>query len=316
MKIILQKFSKFRIPTFLGLGIILAGIITGVFLILKDQQPFFAKADLNFKPEPIVTNILSDSVTISFKTEASIPAFINYGINSIEENGTRDDRDTDKPPAPRQIHYFTIKNLQPDTAYQYRVTVGKSKFEIQPPFKTAKAETLQNGFNPIIGTVLSGNTPLNEGLVYLTIANAKPQSALVKNNGNFLIPLTFIRKEDLSDVLVPEDKTPAKLTIISAEGEAMVLLPLKADSDILDAIRLGDKLDLTDPNPSPTPDISPKEIITFDLNGDGQINAADNAIILKNFGNNPSNKKADLDGNGKVDNEDLKIMAEKISEQN
>lgn len=319
MKQLLQKFSKFRIPTLLGISLIFAGIFAGVFLILKDQ-PFFAKADIDINPEPTITNILSDSATISFKTEVPIPAFINYGITSTDEKETRDDRDVDKPPTPRQIHYFTIKNLQPDTNYQYKITAGKSISEILT-FKTAKVESLQNGFSPVIGTVLSGNAPLKEGVAYLAMTDSVTQSALIKNNGTFLIPLSFVRKNDLSDVLLPKDLTPAKLTIVSTEGEAVVLFPLKPSDNTLNLIKLGDNLDLTNTDKLLKPLASPTSTINFDLNEDGQVNTADNAIILKNFGKNPANKKADLAGpkgvpDGIVDNLDLKLMSEKISGQN
>lgn len=319
MKQLLQKLSKFRIPTLLGISLIFAGIFAGVFLVLKDQ-PFFAKADINVKPEPTITNILSDSVTISFKTEVPVPAFINYGITSTDEKETRDDRDTNQPPTPHQVHYFTIKNLQPDTNYQYKITAGKSISEILT-FKTAKVESLQNGFSPVIGTILSDNVPLKEGVAYLAMADSVTQSALIKNNGNFLIPLSFVRKIDLSDVLLPEDLTPTKLTVISTKGEAVVLFLLKPSNNTLNLIKLGDNLDLTNIDQLPKPLVSPSSTINFDLNKDGQVNTADNAIILKNFGKNPANKKADLIGpngipDGIVDNLDLKLMSEKISGQN
>lgn len=312
---IFHNLSKFRIPTILGLGIILTGIAAGVFLVLKDQ-PFFAKAELNAKPEPIVSNVLSDSVTISFLTDAPLPAFITFGISSADEQNIKDDRDGDNPPTARQIHYFTIKNLQSETNYQYKVHVGRYTSDVIS-FKTARQESLQNGFNPVIGTVSFNNAPLDQGVVYLAISDADVQSALITNNGNFLIPLTFMRKLDLSDVYIPENPTPAKLTIKTPQDQSTVLFNIKpSDNTLINVINLGDTVDLTNSTPIPTVTPKPNQTspITFDLNGDGLINSADNAILLKNFGKNPENKKADLDLDGDVDDDDLKLMSAQINQ--
>lgn len=309
MRAIFQNLARFRIPTLLGLGLILTGIITGVFLVLKDQ-PFFAKAQLNTKPEPVVSNVFSDSVTISFLTDTPLPAFVTFGLSSADEQNVKDDRDTNTPPTPRQIHYFTLKNLTSETQYHYKIHVGDYSSDTLT-FKTAKQESLQNGFNPVIGTVSFNDAPLNQGLVYLAVSDADIQSALITNNGNFLIPLTFMRKSDFSDVYIPENPTAAKLTITSPQGQSTVLFKIKpSDNTLLDVIKLGDTLDLTEKTPTPKPSQIPT---SFDLNGDGFINTADNAILLKNFGKNPGNKKADLDQDGDVDDDDLKLMSAQIN---
>lgn len=310
MSAILHYLSKFRIPTLLGLGLILTGIIAGVFLVLKDQ-PFFTKASPNIKPEPIVTNTTNSSVTISFTTDIPLPAFITYGLNSASEQNIGDDRDNNAPPTPRQTHYFTIKNLSEDSNYKYQISAGGYTSGVLS-FKTAKKESLQNGYNPVIGTVSFNKAPVKEGLVYLAIANADIQSALITDNGSFLIPLTFMRKLDLSDVFVPENPTPAKLTISSPSGKSSVLLYVKpSDNTLVDIIQLGTDQDLTEKTPRPKPSPQPAN---FDLNADGQVNAADNAILLKNFGKNPADKRTDLDGDGDVDDSDLKLMSEQINQ--
>lgn len=299
-------FSKFRIPTLLGLGIVLTGIITGVFMVLKDQ-PFSLISEASPSvsiPKPNISNITNFSATISFETNIEIKSFLTYGVNSPGEQTILDDKDEKKPSA-RKIHYFTIGNLAAETSYKYKITAGKNTFEGN--FKTAKPETLQNGFNPVIGSVSAENKEITEGVVYLSVAGAITQSALVKN-GNFLIPISFMRKADLSDTFVPEDLTKAKLTIVSDSGEANILFLLKSLDNSLPPLYIGEDLDLTEINPSPSPLLTDFE--RFDLNGDGKINAADNAIVLKNFGKNPKEKKADLNNDGVVDQKDLDLMSQ------
>jgi len=53
----IKTFERFKIPTLAGLGIILAGIVAGVVLILSEQT-FLTEASPNFTPKNItVSNI-------------------------------------------------------------------------------------------------------------------------------------------------------------------------------------------------------------------------------------------------------------------
>lgn len=308
--------SKFKIPTILGLGIILLGIVAGVYLNLKEQI-FLSQAAPNLTPQNItLTNITDSEAVISWQTNSPAASFITFGQDNPGEQTVLDDRDTLAPsgagPKPRLTHYATLKNLLPKTNYQFKIISGRissdiAKFETAQPF-ASKAE-----FTPIIGSVFSGDSPLDDGIVYLSIPEATTQSALIKSGGNFLIPLAQIRKIDMADYQLTEGTT-AKLTVHSDKGESNVLFKLKANSLPLPPVKLGQNIDLTTPEETPLPTPTVKDLGKFDLNGDGKINAADNAIILQNFGKNPKDKKADLNGDGKVDQKDLDLMAQELKD--
>ena len=304
-------FEKFKIPTVLGLGIIVAGIATGVFLVLKEQI-IVSKAAPDVSAQNItVSNAIEDSITISYQTLSSTPSFITFGHKSPNETTALDDRDI-RTPQPHSIHYFTIKNLLPQTTYQYKIISGKNLSEIQK-FTTAVPINQQTEFRPIIGSVLDGNKPLEEGVAYLLIAGTTNQSSLIKSSGNFLIPLSQIRRTDLSDTFSISDETVAKLTIISAKGQANVLFKLNNPNLELPSIKLCENLDLT---ANPLPSLSPltPDINKYDLNGDGKVNAADNAVILQNFGKKGKKIAGDLNGDGTVDQKDLDIMSKQINQ--
>ncbi len=299
--------NKFKIPTLLGLGIIVFGIIAGVILVVREQG-FISQASPDVKAQDLtITNISDSSVTISWQTTIPVASFIRLGQTNPDEQTLLDDRDT-KSPTNRLTHYVTAKNLLPKTAYQYKIVSGKAASEVSK-FATTGPLLPQTELTPIIGSVLDSDKPLEEGMAYLSIADAVVQSSLVKNSGNFLIPLSQVVKADLSDNVPLTQDTVAKLTIISPKGQSNVLFKLADSNQRLLNIKLGEDLDLT-PTPSPSP--SDQDINKFDLNSDGKINAADNAIILQNFGKNPKNKKADLNKDGTVDQKDLDLMAERI----
>lgn len=269
----MKKFSiKFKIPTILGLSIIILGIIAGVFLTLTEQI-FTSKASLSINAENItLTNVTDDSVTISWQTLSPTTSFITFGQTNPNEQTILDDRDSKTSPKIHAIHYITIKNLLPKTSYQYKILSGKITSEVKN-FTTAAPLTTQTGFRPIIGSVLDGDQPLDEGIIYLSIADAAIESSLIKNSGNFLIPISQIRKLDLSDSFPLTADTIAKLTIVSAKGQTTALFKLKDSEKGLPPIKLGEDLDLT----------GVEDVDKYDLNNDGKINATDNAILLQNL---------------------------------
>lgn len=300
--------NKFKIPTTLGLGIIVAGIASGVFLSLKDQV-FFTRASPDIIPQNItISNIEDTKVTISWQTSTSTISFVTFGTKDPQQHSVLDERDTQTPES-RSLHYVNIKNLLPDSTYLFKIISGKHISRVQT-FKTAKSVSFQNGFGPIIGTVFDGDNPLKEGIAYLSISDAIIQSARLKGLGNFLIPISLMRKLDLTDTFQPKDDI-AKLVIISDKGQAIILFKIKAQGTQLPPVRLGQSIDLTR---------SAQELDKFDLNGDGQINAVDYSEVLQDFGplreasKNPKNPKADLNGDGIVDNKDLDEFNKAIQE--
>lgn len=302
--------NKFKIPTLLGLGVIFIGIGFGVILVLREQT-FISQASPDTNPEIIISNISENSASLSWQTDAAIASFVTYGQSNSNEYTVRDDKDTKSPQA-HKSHYFTIKNLLPQITYQLKVVSGKRPSDIST-FTTASHPTMQNGFAPIIGTVLDKDTPLDEGVVYFSTNTASIQSAEIKN-GNFIIPVSQIRKSDLSDVYPLNEGTIAKITIISPKGEVSTLFKLKPSGVSLPPLKLGQNLDLTTPEQTPQPTPTTDDLDKFDLNGDGLINVNDHSLVLKNFGKNPKEKKADLNSDGVVDQKDLDLMSKQINQ--
>ena len=306
-------FEKFKIPTLFGLGIILAGIVTGVILTLRGQS-FISKASLDVTAQNITLSNISDTqVVISYQTAAPTISFITFGQDGPNEQTIQDDRDSGAP-QPHTIHYITLKNLLPKTTYQYKIISGKIPSEINQ-FTTAGPLSTQTGFAPVIGSVLDGDQPLTEGIVYLSIADAQVLSAQIKTSGNFLIPNHQIRKADLSDIFPLTEELEAKLTVISDKGSVDALIKLNNLGNPLPPLRLGQNVDLTTLEPTPKPSTpSIQQLNKYDLNNDGKINAYDNALILQNFGKKGNNIPGDVNSDGVVDQKDLHLMAKQINQ--
>lgn len=299
--------SKFKIPTLLGLSLLIVGIVAGVYLNLREQI-VLSQAAPDLTPQNVtLSNITEDSVTISWQTKAAAKSLVAFGQNSPGQYSVLDDQNNNAI----FTHHATLKNLLPKTTYQFKIVSGKISSEIEK-FETAQPPTTQTGFAPVIGTVLDDDTPLEAGVAYLSIAGATPQSAPIKSGGNFLIPLSSIRKVDLSDIYPLSADTIAKLTVVSEKGTANLLFKLKDAAIPLPPINLGQNIDLTIPEETPQP--SADNLNTYDLNEDGKINAADNTIILQNLGKKSKDQKTDLNKDGKTDQKDLNLMAQKLKD--
>lgn len=314
----MKFFSKFKIPTLLGLTVILLGLAIGLYLILKEDILSSSTPDL-VPQNIVVTNITEDSAVISWQTSLPNVSFITFGQKNPEELTALDDRNSGAEnsagPKPYLNHYVTLKNLLPKTTYQYKITSGRVVSPVEE-FQTGAPSSEQTDFSGVVGSVLDGDLPLEDGIVYLSIPDSIDQSFLIKS-GSFLIPLSQIRKKDLSGIFLPTEGEIAKLTIRTGKGDTKVLFKLKANALPLPPIKIGEDLDLTT---SETPSPSPQKTDLYDLNSDGKLNAADYAIVLLNLGKKPKKdgedafKKSDLNKDGVVDKKDLDLLNQKLKD--
>lgn len=301
--------NKLKIPTLLGLAIVILGIGAGVMLVLQNQPTsILTRAGADEIPKNIeITNIEDESLTISWQTTAKVPGFITFGANSPNEQTTLDDRDDTKP-EPRNTHHVTLKKLTPQTIYQYKIFSGKYVSK-QEQIATLSTVSNFNNLNPVISSVLQGNSPASDGIAYLSISGGKTQSAPIKDYGNFIIPISKMRADNLQTIFIPEKDMIAKITVVSDFGNASAIFKITSLNQPIGPLKIGQNLDLTVSIPSPT---LVSDLNIYDLDGNGVVNASDHAIILNNFGRNPKNKKADLNKDGVVDKKDLDLMSKEI----
>lgn len=309
----LDFLNKFKIPTILGLSVILMGTIAGVVLVVMGNQTLTTQASPDQIPKDItLSNANSSSITISWTTTAVVPGFVTYGVNMPSEQTALDDRDSQKPSA-RNIHYVTIKNLTPQTTYQFKIISGKLTYPEILKFTTATPSDAQSGYKPIIGTALQNNQPVQEGLVYLSVSGAYLQSALIKNLGSFIIPINNLQNTNLTGMFQPVAESNAKITAVSTQGKGSAVFKLTNSDKSIGTIRIGENLDFTFlPIPTIQPQVTP-ELLVYDLNSDGFVNVNDYSLVLKNFGRNPSEKKADINKDGIVDKKDLDLISKQIT---
>lgn len=292
-----------RIPTLLGLSILVIGLAAGVYLTLQNQT-ISSRATPEISPKNIlVTNIEDQSASISWQTDSPSLGFVTFSSGSGSWSSALDDRDSGKP-TPKATHHVTLSGLTPSETYRFRVFSGSFQSSIQQFNTTAPSD--QNGLKPITGSILDNNQPLNQGLVFLKIDGISTQSTVVKDLGNFIIPLSKTRTEDLSSISSPAEGSLATLTVIAEDGKkGSATIIFRKDLGPIGPLKIDQDLDLTEVQGIATS--------RFDLNGDGTVNSSDYSIVLKNISKNPKEKRADLNGDGVVNKKDLDLIQAEIN---
>lgn len=225
-----------RIPTLLGLFILLMGLGSMIFLV-ENGFSFFSKASGDTQPHTVtITNVTDTSFTVSWLTTIPTRSYITYeekGLTAIPQVAF-DERDGQKPKL-RQTHSVTVSNLSPSRSYTIAIVNEQKSYRddryavitgtlLPPPTHTQ---------DPAFGTVQTTNAqPPTETLVYLSFDGSQSVSTLVKDDGSWLIPLGNLRSQDHSRSFLPKTTDTEHIFFVSPEGESTVTTTITNDSPL------------------------------------------------------------------------------------
>lgn len=290
-----------KIPTLVGMGILLLGLTGGVFLVTQNQT-LKSKAAVSSQPKNINTvNLNNTSASIYWQTDEATTGFIQAGIGTQTKKVYRDDRDLSSP-QPHKLHFVTLTNLEPETTYSYQIYSASIVYPLEAlNFKTTS--TITNGnWPPLVGTIIDANNQLiDEAIITLNLPEAQKLATITKTGGNFILPLSEIKTADLTKSLANQVYT-AKLDILGTVKNAQATVSIPSQLTALPLIILGSNVDLTQK--------AGTEINKYDLNSDGVVNFSDLSIILQNFGpiDKAKNPKVDLNNDKIVDQKDVNLL--------
>lgn len=243
--------------------ILIFGLLVSVYL-LGQRTGFFSKADISAAPQDIrISNVSDNSFTVSWITAKPVNGFVSFGGSESLGETAQDDRDSSGPKM-RQTHHVTLKNLDPDTVYFYKITNGDTA-------KQKTAPTTQDTpplADPIFGKVVrSDQSPETEAIIYSIISGSTLLSSYTREDGNFLITLNNARTSDLSFYITVKDSDAVDFKIKTA-GEAMEA-KVSAESR-----KTAVQLTLRQPQVT-------RRAWPADFNNDSKINVVDYALHLK-----------------------------------
>lgn len=231
-----QSFWDKRIPTLLGIFIIVLGIGATTYLTNKNT-PLNSNASPPLEPQDVrITNISDNSFTVSYITQEAEIGSINYGTGvSLGQSGldTRDKQNGNLNPY--TVHNITVNNLSPETGYFFDITSGQQAYNnagqlfsvsTGPVLSTASATE-----NKLTGKiVLPNGNPPKEAILYLTADNSQVISTLVNSEGNYTFLLNNLRTNDLSSYYNLNQNSTIKMLITADSLTSNVLLSFGQNS--------------------------------------------------------------------------------------
>lgn len=179
--------KKARIPTIIGIIILILGLATGVYFV-QYQQLFRLGAEGQNSPKDVrVSNITSDSFFVTWMTDTQTSGFVKYGDSVGNITNTK----TEESANQGHTHLVGISGLSPQTNYFFKINSGGSDYDNNGVIWQGQTGSSQNSLQPtlISGNVLSATGgPAKNAIVYV-VTSGNLFSALTSQNGSFIISL-------------------------------------------------------------------------------------------------------------------------------
>lgn len=249
---------KKRIPTIVGLLLLLIGAFAGV-MFINQNTDFLPRAAPEYAPQKVkITNLTDTGFTVSWVTQEPTIGFIKYGETTSNLNITAtDDRDQlTGASGEYRSHYISIQDLKPSKTYHFKLGSQKNQlydnngqaFTITTPPALSTLPTADTAYGTVVTTA---NTPAEGAIVYLSLEGTTPISALVKQNGNWAANMALTRTIDLSSYAT-YDPQNARIDILvqPASGDIAKVITTTGNDQPVPTITLGQVADYSTQNTS------------------------------------------------------------------
>ena len=186
-----------KIPTILGIIVLVAGVFLGVFY-LNMTQVFRIGASPQTTPKNVrITDIADTSATISWTTDGETVDFVNWGDSQSSISKVQEE---DSSNSKYYTHSIALTGLTANSTYYFKINADGTTYDnngVPWQFTTGPTLSLNTTSYPISGSVMTASgTPEKRAIVYANI-NGYTVSTLTSDTGNFVFQLGSIRSPDL-----------------------------------------------------------------------------------------------------------------------
>lgn len=248
---------KKRIPTIVGIFLLLLGITAGVYLVEIGPQSFTTRAEPEITPFDVrVTNVSERSFTVSWKTEASTIGLVKYGTNSTKlDLSALDSRETSGGEAERSYlaHYVTVSGLMPSNGYYFVIVSGTASAiydDNGDPYQVSTTSSIEQttSADTASGSIFfSDQSPAEDAIVYLSVSGGAPLSAVSSESGAWVVPISSSRTSDLENYLdYDSDSAVITIEVFGSDGSTSIAVTTTANDSPVEDIVLGETYDFTE----------------------------------------------------------------------
>lgn len=215
-------FSK-RIPTALGLLLLVGGLITGI-LLVGQRQGLGTKAGPTSQPKEVkISNRASGGYTVSWITDVPVTGFIKYSDNPSNLTLPAGDIRDQIAGSTSQyvVHYVDITGLSPDKTYYFEIGSGTQTYnDAGKPYQVRTAPEITAPTEDVVSgkIVTATGANVSGAVVYVEINNAEPLATLSKTDGTWRLALSNARNKNGD--FVAYSKTDETVTIFVQAGTA------------------------------------------------------------------------------------------------
>jgi hypothetical protein len=199
------------------------GIPLTIYAVYQGVQ-YLSRASTEAIPKDVVvTNLTTNSLTVTWFTEVPAEGYIVPVLNGVEQSPVRDRRGSGK----RNSHYVELKSLEPNTKYSFVIVSGNNRYSndngLDYEFTTAPAIVETPIPNPAHGPISGVSN--DDVIVYISLKNksAYPVSTTIPKGGNWLVDLSSLRKISDKKLLRITDDTELVLMAKNTVGRGSIL---------------------------------------------------------------------------------------------
>ncbi|OGM31104.1 hypothetical protein A2803_05375 [Candidatus Woesebacteria bacterium RIFCSPHIGHO2_01_FULL_44_21] len=230
-----------RIPSILGVIVLVIGLAAGVFLI-GQQQIFRLGAAGSQAPNDVrISNVSDISFTVSWFTERDTVGFVSWGESTSLGELAREVEGSSK-----SVHSITIGSLTPGKTYYFVINSAGTDFDNNGvPWSVSTGPALGSPPGTLLasGVVVKGDsTPAGNVLVYINGGAMGQMSTITSINGTWTIPLSQARAKTLStyaafdansvlDIFVQAGSTTAAAQVTALEANPIPNITLGQTHD-------------------------------------------------------------------------------------
>ncbi|HOX96320.1 MAG TPA: Ig-like domain-containing protein [Candidatus Woesebacteria bacterium] len=211
-----------RIPTLLGVLILLGGLVAGVILV-NSRQGLVTKAGPTASPKNVkISNRRADTFTVSWTTDTPVTGYLKYSENPAKiTTPAGDARDQISGSSQSSTnHYVTVTGLNPNRTIYFEIGSGSQMYDDNgKPFtvQTGKQVVASQTEDVISGKVLGANgSPITNAIVYVEVEGGETLSAMTNTEGSWKLNLLLSRNS--SGDLLSYDASTSLISIFVQAG--------------------------------------------------------------------------------------------------